>query len=442
MRIERGRKGGRPAHAVALIAFALGLAHFAALPATSHAHGRSISYSSWELDEGGANVSVRVSRLDLSRLPLTAAEAARPGPPGPASNTAHYLARRLALAAGGEPCSAASPPTPRPAAEGWVAFGWRLDCQASGGRVIESRILLDAAPSHLHFARVSASGAGRARVSAVDKGTTLERVLTEADPVWFLGSWGGEAGGAGNAPEPAGSSFLRYLALGIEHILTGYDHLAFVFALLLLAGSLRQVAGLVTGFTIAHSITLALAVLGLLRPEAAAVEAVIGFSVALVAAENGWLLSGRDRRIAGFSLAGLLLLCALAAAGYGVLSLATLLGLTLFSLCHFELLARTARPTRVRTFLAFAFGLVHGFGFAGVLAEMSLPASRLAPALFGFNLGVEVGQLAVVALAWPLLRLLNRIGEGSGYRWTSQVASAGICGLGLYWFIVRAFGEG
>jgi hypothetical protein len=230
--------------------------------------------------------------------------------------------------------------------------------------------------------------------------------------------------------------------LGIEHILTGYDHLAFVLALLLLAGSLGQVAGLVTGFTVAHSITLALAVLGLLHPQAAAVEAVIGFSVALIAAENGWLLSGRDPRIAATSLAGLLLLCALAMAGFGVLSLVTLLGLTLFSLCHFQLLARTPHPTRVRTFLAFAFGLIHGFGFAGVLAEMSLPTARLLPALFGFNLGVEVGQLAVVAVAWPVLRLLARLSEGRWYLLTSQLASAGICGLGLFWLIRRTFGEG
>jgi len=73
--------------------------------------------------------------------------------------------------------------------------------------------------------------------------------------------------------------------------------------------------------------------------------------------------------------------------------LLTLLGLCLFSLCHFELLTRTTRPTRVRTFLAFAFGLIHGFGFAGVLAEMSLPTARLAPALFGFNDSPPIGDI-------------------------------------------------
>ena len=88
--------------------------------------------------------------------------------------------------------------------------------------------------------------------------------------------------------------------------------------------------------------------------------------------------------------------------------------------------------------MAFAFGLVHGFGFAGILAELTLPTDRLAPALFGFNVGVELGQLAVVLLVWPALRALATR-AADGYRVVAEVASAAICGLGLYWFVLRAF---
>jgi hypothetical protein len=105
------------------------------------------------------------------------------------------------------------------------------------------------------------------------------------------------------------------------------------------------------------------------------------------------------------------------------------------------MLERSERPARIRAALAFAFGLVHGFGFAGVLGEMQLPTERLAPALFGFNVGVELGQLAVVVLIWPLLRGLERLFDGRLHRLTVDAASAGICGLGLFWFITRAFGE-
>ena len=114
----------------------------------------------------------------------------------------------------------------------------------------------------------------------------------------------------------------------------------------------------------------------------------------------------------------MLLMAGAALAGAGKLEATLWVGLALFSACHFGLLRRSPRPARLRALLAFAFGLVHGFGFAGVLAEMALPTHRLAPALIGFNLGVELGQLSAVALIWPLLVFLKRQGEGELHRRT------------------------
>ncbi|HIG18403.1 MAG TPA: aminotransferase class III-fold pyridoxal phosphate-dependent enzyme, partial [Candidatus Handelsmanbacteria bacterium] len=144
------------------------------------------------------------------------------------------------------------------------------------GRCLE--ILLDVAPSHVHFARLS-----------LPSGKVTERLLTEANPIWELPDVA-QPGAAEAGAEAVGSSVSSYVLLGVGHILTGWDHLAFVLALLILAGSLGEMARVVTGFTIAHSVTLALAVMGFVHPQAAAVEALIGFSVALVAAENAWAL--------------------------------------------------------------------------------------------------------------------------------------------------------
>jgi hypothetical protein len=94
----------------------------------------------------------------------------------------------------------------------------------------------------------------------------------------------------------------------------------------------------------------------------------------------------------------------------------------------------------LRFAIAFCFGLVHGFGFAGVLAEVALPQGRLLPALLGFNLGVEIGQLAIVALVWPLLVLLARIQAGRWHRPVLEVGTAVVCGLGVFWWVERAFG--
>jgi hypothetical protein len=138
---------------------------------------------------------------------------------------------------------------------------------------------------------------------------------------------------------------------------------------------------------------------------------------------------------------GLLGICAVSAiAGFGQLTALTWIGLGIFSFCHFELLRVHPRPERLRALVAFAFGLAHGFGFAGILMEIDLPAHRLIPALFGFNIGVELGQLLVVLIAWPLLRLLAKVHEGLWYRWLAEAGSAGIAGLGIYWVVLRNWG--
>src|SRR5690606_6536781 len=151
-------------------------------------------------------------------------------------------------------------------------------------------------------------------------------------------------------------------------------------------------------------ITLALAVLGIARPPGGAIEALIGLSIALVAAENLWLAAGRPVTLRRTLAVALLALAGVAALGIGVVPALTLLGLALFTACYFELLARVPRPAPLRAAVAFVFGLVHGFGFAGVLLEAELPSERLAATLFGFNLGVELGQVACVLLVWPLLQ--------------------------------------
>lgn len=384
----------------------------------ARAHTKSISYSSWRLAEAGAQVRVRISLLELSRLGFV------PGGQPRLEAIAPYLEQRLRLLSGGEPCAPREAPRPLRAPEGWTWWEWNVACSASGERAVESQLLLDVAPSHIHFARVHGEGV-----------RTRERVLSDAERRWSF-----ETPGEAAADATAGTSIGGYLALGVEHILTGWDHLAFVFALLLLARSLGEVARLVTGFTVAHSVTLALAVLGVLDPDPAPVEALIGFSIALVAAENAWLMSGQGRVIPAVTVGSVLVMVALAAAGHGSVSVYTLLGVGLFSACHFALLGRVQRPERLRVAVAFAFGLIHGFGFAGILSELALPQERLLAALFGFNVGVELGQLAVVALVWPLLRLVARRAHGRVYGWIAEGGSAAICALGVFWFVSRTLG--
>jgi hypothetical protein len=387
--------------------------------ASASAHTRSVSYSSWQLDASGATVQARISVLELSRLAFDPVLDV-----GTGGRAALYLADHLTLRAGDAPCRTTEPPVAEPAPHGFAHFRWRVACAASGPRTLESRVLLEQAPSHLHFARIAGDGAA-----------VRERVLTEAEPVWTF-----ETARAPGAPAASGTTLFGYIGLGILHITTGWDHLAFVLALLLLARRVREVAVLVTSFTAAHSVTLALAVLGLVRPNGAAIESLIGYSIALVAAENAWLLGGRGVAVPAAVALGTAGLAALAAFGTGAVAPLVLVGLALFAACHFALLARVSRPARLRAAVAFVFGLVHGFGFAGVLAEMELPAARLVPALFGFNVGVELGQLAAVALVWPALAAVTRASPQRFAPRVAEIGSAAVCGLGLFWFLTRALG--
>jgi len=199
-------------------------------------------------------------------------------------------------------------------------------------------------------------------------------------------------------PNVAGNPFRDFVREGIAHILSGYDHLAFLLSLLLPAplvlvgrqwrpaDSWREVLfptlGLVTAFTAAHSITLSLAALGLVRPASFWVEAAIAASVVIAALNN--LLPLVTRR--------------LWAVGFG-------------------------------------FGLVHGLGFAGALAETGLPADARLSALFGFNLGVEIGQLGVVSLALPTLFVLR---TQRGYPdYVLRLLSLGIAALAGWWLLQR-----
>jgi hypothetical protein len=195
-----------------------------------------------------------------------------------------------------------------------------------------------------------------------------------------------------------------FVPAGIRHILIGPDHVLFLLGLLLLGGSFARLAGIVTAFTLGHSITLSLATLGVLAPSAALVEPSIALTIIVVGMDN--LLVGARRSVtAGVSRAA------------------------------------PNRPFDLRPWLAAVFGLIHGFGFALVLQEFGLPRSSLGWSLLSFNVGVEIGQLAIVAVLTSSLALLRRRSALlSG--WVAFGGSIGVVIAGGYWFVERLWFTG
>ena len=183
--------------------------------------------------------------------------------------------------------------------------------------------------------------------------------------------------------------FRQYFALGVEHILRGYDHLLFVACLLLLAGGWRRVVLAVTGFTAAHSVTLALAALGWVTLPVPPVEAAIALSILVLAAELA--RAGRDTLMWRYPLA-----------------------------------------------VAAVFGLLHGFGFASVLGDIGLPGHEVPAALLAFNLGVEAGQLCFIALLLAGFAFLQRwLPEWLRGNASLRVAAYPIGVIAAFWFVER-----
>jgi hydrogenase/urease accessory protein HupE len=177
----------------------------------------------------------------------------------------------------------------------------------------------------------------------------------------------------------------QFLVLGLEHIFTGYDHILFVISLLFGATTIRHILALVTAFTISHSITLALSTFDVVQLPSQFVESAIALSIVYVALIN------------------------------------------IFN-----------QDSKHQPWLAFAFGLIHGFGFAGILSEMKLDTNHMATSLLSFNIGIEIGQLLIVTLVFPIILWIKKL-TFKPIKWVIPGTSVAILTFGLVWFIQRAF---
>jgi HupE / UreJ protein len=333
------------------------------LPAAAFAHQPSVSFS--ELSVRGREVEgvVRLALADL-RTQLQLDDPAHP----PVPALTRLVLEPFVLRSGGKPCALQPGVKAGPDGEDGLALRARWVCPDAIQELSVRVGFLEIFPSaNMHLSRIDF---GPEEVS--------QRVAQPESPSFEV-----------RHTSSARREFWRFLLLGIEHIFTGYDHIAFLIGLLLLGGRLGELVKIVTAFTVAHSITLALAALDVLAPPARLIEPLIAASIVFVGVENIWAV----RRHAA------------------------------------------ASALRHRWAVTFAFGLVHGFGFAEVLQKLALPRAALAASLVSFNLGVECGQVCIVVVALPLLRSLRHI------RWFAFAASACVAALGTVWLIARLSGS-
>lgn len=356
----------------------------------AHAHKPSDSYLTIELSSSSGDVD---GHWDIALRDLEIAVGLDTNNDGAitwgelrrgADSIFDYAFARLKLQADGSACTLSHGEilTDAHSDGGYAVLNFRAQCAANAKKLdVAYALLFDVDPSHRGLLHLGVDGRARSAVlSPADAEQTFDLSQTSRT-----------------------RQFLQFVADGVHHIWIGYDHLLFLISLLLpavlirrdgrwipvgtLKSALLSVIAVVTAFTASHSITLTLAALGVIGLPSRLVESGIALSVLLAALNNVW-----------------------------------------------------PQVTRRAWVLAFAFGLVHGFGFASVLGDLGLPRDALALSLAGFNVGVELGQLSVVLVVVPLIFMLR---ERRMYRPAILVGgSSAIAAVAAFWFVERALGFG
>ncbi len=366
----------RAGRARVALAVVVGLLGWTSLAA---AHPAPFSFLDLHLDAARVGGTLTIHDLDAAHelgLADTTAllDAAAAGRHG--AVLAALLTRRLVVTIDGQPVAVTL--SDMAALPDRQALRFTLAAPTTGrpGRVAIDARLFPYDRQHQTFVNVYEDGALRHQAIIDTRRTSMD---------YYAGSWPG-----------VGAVLATFVPAGIHHIAIGPDHILFIVGLILLGGSLARLGLIVTSFTIGHSITLSIAALGIYSPPGSIVEPAIALSLVLVGADN--LLAGQG--LAGDVEAG--------------------------------------RRRDLRAPMAALFGLVHGFGFAAVLREFGLPQAAIGWSLFGFNLGVELGQLAlVVPLALGLAAVRRQ--RPLAARRMAMVGSVVVALAGAFWFVQRVF---
>ena len=400
-----------PRRALSGLLAALALILFAA---PAFAHTKSETHSVWRVV--GQTVHVTFSVPDIEAKRLAGPDGADPSD----TRLGAYLAARLSVLNDKTPCPRAGPVQATAAAPGFRRFELTFRCPSAIAMKLHSDAFFDLVPSHVTFAQVITSN-----------GDFVEQLITKDERTLDASATQGRLQNAG---------FLEFVKMGMMHIFTGIDHISFILGFIIIARNLRDLLFVVTGFTIGHSLTLALAVTGIIRPHPEYIDALIGLTIAVVGAENIAVASGRPA-VVGLSIVGLLCLMAVAnLLGFGGLPVLLLVGAGIFASNYLMLSGHLKDAARIRLVVTLIFGLIHGFGFAANLLDERLPKGRLAELIFGFNLGVELGQMAVVLTVVGLVYLLSRMRLTLPRPLVIDVVSAGLVAFGLLLFTARSYG--
>jgi len=329
-----------------------------------------------------------------------------------------YLSQHLKVTSEGKSCSLVDEIKELNSQEGSLNLSLNFECPSNKEIKIINNALFNLVQSHIHIARIY-----------IDNILYTEKALFFNDQSIDLNEE--------KENNSFSNSFYKFFSLGLDHILSGYDHLLFILGLLLLVTNLKRLLLVITGFTIGHSLTLSLSVINIIQVKSSLVEALIGYTIMFVGLEYLYK-ENNDHRVSMIFITTLSLLLLI----FGNLinpnfPYFLILGILLFSLGYFYLLKNLNSENNLLSIITIIFGLIHGFGFGGFLLGSKISSENIFSGLLGFNLGVEVGQIIFVLLILLIYKLLMTLKITKIIEVMKNLSFFAVVFFGFFFFIQR-----
>ena len=329
-----------------------------------------------------------------------------------------YLSQHLKVTSEGKNCSLVDEIKELNSQEGSLNLSLNFECPSNKEIKIINNALFNLVQSHIHIARIY-----------IDNNLYTEKALFFNDQSIDLNEE--------KENNSFSNSFYKFFSLGLDHILSGYDHLLFILGLLLLVTNLKRLLLVITGFTIGHSLTLSLSVINVIQVKSSLVEALIGYTIMFVGLEYLYK-ENNDHRVSIIFITTLSLLLLI----FGNLinpnfPYFLIFGILLFSLGYFYLLKNLNSENNLLSIITIIFGLIHGFGFGGFLLGSKISSENIFSGLLGFNLGVEVGQIIFVLLILLIYKLLMTLKITKIIEVMKNLSFFAVVFFGFFFFIQR-----
>jgi len=388
-----------------------------------YAHYFSESYSSWNIVDNKISATFTILKLEATRVLQIDSfqKIAEEKKLSEGEVFLEYFKPRIAVLNLGKKCIIEKQAALVAGKEEYHTIEFTYLCDASNSIKIINNVLFDIAQSHVHLSRIKKDNQIFEKALFYNDQTILLDELNKNEETTFL------------------SNLSNFIYSGLLHILTGLDHLIFLIGLFILVNSLKQLLLVITGFTIGHSITLALVALDIVMPNTLMIEALIGFTILFIGAE--YMI--RDKESSNATLG--ILIAILVFVGFSSIfleisiSLITIIALILVTVGYFGMIESIENSGFFRVIITSLFGLIHGFGFGAFLFNSEFNQSNILSALFGFNLGVEIGQIIFLLFLIGITTFLVKIMSSEKYEYLMKTSMILVSSLGFYWFIQRLY---